>query len=134
MRLITMMSALAMLLPVAVKADECPFRDGGYCVAVLTATTSGIIANWIPIDKKEISSSVASNLNHYESLWDDMIKAKRATEQEREKVFLEAKKAGGNKIGGINLVVLAAGTLQHLVDKDVVTQEEAQRILDEAKK
>lgn len=34
---------------------------------------------------------------------------------------------------GVNLVVLSAATLQHLVDRKILTKEEAQRMLNEAK-
>lgn len=139
---LVMICAVSLAITSVVNAEECAFQDGGYCVPVIANTTAGTVVKWVAMDKrsaimdfdkKEGQLAGVTILNYYESLWDELVKAKVATQKEREEVFDKARKAGGTKIGGVNLVVLAAGTLQQLIDKDILTKEEAQRILDEAK-
>ena len=62
-----------------------------------------------------------------------MVESKLATKEDKEKVFKLARDSGGTKIGGVNLVVLSAGTLQQMVDKKILTKDEAQKILNDAR-
>ncbi len=107
---------------------------------VLTTTTSGTVETWVAIDKKDIASGLdkvqtdgVASLNYYESFWNLLIKNGKATQKDRDQAFEEAGKAGGTKVGGVNIVVLAARTFQFLIDKGVMTKEEAQKTLDEAR-
>lgn len=59
--------------------------------------------------------------------------ARMAGEADRAQAFEAARKAGGTKLGGVNLVALSAATLQHLVDRKLLTKDVAQQMLNEAK-
>ena len=137
-------SSLILLANISI-AQTCAYQDGGYCVSAIAEVTAKKLsvptetAAW---DKAKWGEAVwadegvlggTNDLNRYQNIWNEMVKNGKATEQEREQAFDEAKKAGGTKIGGVNLVVLSAATLQQLVDKNLMTKEEAQTILNNAK-
>ncbi len=146
-RCILGIASLLVLLAITtfVHADDCAYRDGGYCVAFIAKETAKKLS--IPTETAmwgqsrwnkslwatDVAMDGTNYLNYYENLWDQMVKNGKATIKDRETTFEEAKKAGGTKIGGVNLVVLAAKTLQHLVDKGALTKEEAQGILNRAR-
>lgn len=142
--LLAMTTLFFIVMGSAARAQTCVYQDGGYCVSTLTATTSGLVEE--KIDANHIFTGIRQEtgqednlvagtdyLEFYKSIWDKMIKSKLATNEDREKVFKLARDAGGTKIGGVNLVVLQAGTLQQLVDKKILTKEEAQKTLNDAK-
>lgn len=122
----------------AAHAKDCDFEDGGYCIPSIVEGTitqlkvGDLKAGWIEFSADEKITGV-DGLEYYEKLWEQLIESGKATEEEQTAVFEKAEESGGTKIGGVNLVVLAAGTLQHLVDKKLMTREEAQAILNEAK-
>jgi hypothetical protein len=137
-------SSLTLLAMTALaQAEVCAYQDGGYCLSdIASQTTRALEGKPAQPDmapkpgKKTISGMEGGTtyLNYYENVWDAMVEDGRATEGQREEAFARAKAAGGTKIGGYNLVVLAAGTLQHMVEMKIVTKEEAQEILNRAKK
>lgn len=149
MRVIALIMGIALslsLLAMTSMAQTCAYQDGGYCLSTITVTTSGYITEKERIDADQIFTGIQqapssgntlidgiSYLEFYKSLWDEMIKSGKASKEEKEKVFKLAEDSGGSKIGGVNLVVLAAGTLQHMVDKGVITQQEAQKVLNDSK-
>ncbi|MBX7149572.1 hypothetical protein K1X76_10880 [bacterium] len=128
-------------------ASECGYIDGGYCLSNMIAEACFLIESRTEIkDKITLAGSDTDfrqaltnfrdpNLIYmqYEIVWDLLIKNSLATEEEKKKSFDEASKVGGTKIGGANLVVLGALTFQKFVDLKLVTIEEAQKFLDEAK-
>lgn len=124
-------------------AQTCAYRDGGYCVsAIADQTAIKLGMQRVSLDSAKLGDAVRTSegvlggteyLNYYETIWDEMVKDGKATAQDRTKAFEEAEKAGGTKIGGVNLVVLSAMTLQQLVDKKILTKDEAQNILNGAK-
>lgn len=143
---ITGVASALILLTGIVHAQDCAYQDGGYCLSTITATTSGYITEKERIGADKIFTGIQqapssgntlidgiSYLEFYKSLWDEMIKSGKATEEKKEEVFKLAEESGGSKIGGVNLVVLAAGTLQHMVDKGVITRQEAQKVLNDSK-
>lgn len=139
--------AMTVIIAVAglVHAQTCAYRDGGYCVSAIAEVTAKKLS--VPTEMAAWGKSKGEGvllagegvlggtnyLDYYENIWDQMVKDKKATDEERKRAFDEAKKAGGTKIGGYNLVVLSARTLQQLVDKKIITGEEAQGILNTAK-
>jgi len=140
---------LAMTITIAMAsvahAQTCAYRDGGYCVSAIadqTAKKLGVPTETAVWGKSKWDEALwapegvlggTNYLNYYENIWNQMVKNQKATEQERKQAFDEAKKAGGTKIGGYNLVVLSARTLQQLVDKKIMTKDEAQSVLNAAK-
>jgi len=147
MRLIKVIVAVCLLIITAkaVHAQVCTYRDGGYCVSAIadqTAKKLGVPTETAVWGKSRWDEALwapegvlggTNYLNYYENIWNQMVKKGKATEQERKQAFDEAKKAGGTKIGGVNLVVLSARTLQQMVDKKIITRDEAQSILNAAK-
>lgn len=131
--------------------EKCSWIDGGYCVDLLVKETTQVIKADTSettkvlragIEEKRISETEDSldslpagttYYGYYESLWIALVKAGLAEERERVAAFEEAAAAGGTKIGGVNLVVLAARTLQKLVDLKWLTLEQAQEILNRAR-
>lgn len=111
-------------------AQECGFKDGGYCMAVIVTTSSSAVA--VPLEGPPMAGG-GIYISLYEKLWDELIKKQLATKEDRDYAFNEAAEAGGTKIGGYNIVVLATRTLQQLINKGVLTKEEAQDILDNSK-
>ncbi len=131
MRLIALTIFISFLAsPLLLRAQECAYRDGGYCVSAIADQAAKKL-------KKEVTTETATEgtayLTYYEKLWNQMVREGNATTKERESAFKEASRAGGTKIGGVNLVVLGARTLQKLVDLQLLTLEEAQGILDQSK-
>ena len=140
---------LAMTITIAMvsvaHAQACAYRDGGYCVSAIadqTAKKLGVPTETAVWGKSKWDETLwapegllggTNYLNYYQNIWNQMVKNGKATEQERKQAFDEARKAGGTKIGGVNLVVLSARTLQQLVDKKIMTKDEAQNILNEAR-
>lgn len=125
-----------------VHAQTCAYRDGGYCVSDIASQTARKLGihfentKWEYLSAGDMAEGVWGGtpyLNYYEGIWNKMVQSGKATEQDRKRAFDEAKKAGGTKIGGVNLVVLSAMTLQQLVDKKVLTKDEAQSILNGAR-
>ena len=136
-------------LPRGLKAAECDFQDGGYCVDAISKETfqaieksSGEAAGRIRAAGEktgfgklnEMVLTPSSLYVQYETLWDGLTQAGMASESEKKTAFEEAGEAGGTKIGGVNLVVLAARTLQKLADLKLLTMEEAQGILDRSRR
>lgn len=118
-------------LPKALPAAECGFRDGGYCVDAIWRETSEK-TGFSSLD--ETAPTVSSLYTRYEALWDRLVQTATASESEKKAAFEEAGMAGGTKIGGVNLVVLAARTLQKLADIKVLSLEEAQGILERSRR
>ncbi|MBX7149830.1 hypothetical protein K1X76_12235 [bacterium] len=131
--------ALALSLPVS--AAECGFADGGYCVDKIFSETMRVVNESKFKDKDSLTSgTILTDLTggtlvytNYDALWSGMVKTGAVTEEEKKTAFEEAGKAGGTKIAGVNLVVLGARTLQKLVDLQILTLEDAQKILNNAK-
>lgn len=125
------------------KAEStCPWGDGGYCVDTLARETLKVIQGKAESKTEAISklslpeaqaapdalSGGIPYYNFYDTLWlSGLFQDKQAT-------FDEAAAAGGTKIGGVNLVVLGARTLQRMVELGWLTMEQAQGILDQAKR
>ncbi len=107
--------------------SSCPWGDGGYCVDTLARETLRVVKEAVDPKTESIRQEVVSKLtlpegqaasdglsrgisyfNLYDTLWSSgLFQNKQAT-------FDEAAAAGGTKIGGINLVVLGARTLQRM--------------------
>ncbi len=125
----------------------CPWEDGGYCVDTLARETLKVIQ--VATDPKTDSirqeTLLKLNLpeaqtapdplsggilyyNFYDTLWSSGLF------QDKQAAFAEATAAGGTKIGGVNLVVLGARTLQKLVELKFITLEQAQAILEQSRK
>ncbi|MBI4126451.1 MAG: hypothetical protein HY465_03060 [Deltaproteobacteria bacterium] len=122
------------------RADDCAWEDGGYCVATLAQETLRVIEK-VPDEKvhamagvvREPPPSTTDHLtggipyyNFYDALWSSGFLP------EKQAAFDEAAAAGGTKIGGVNLVVLAARTLQAMVDVQWITMEQAQAMVEQA--
>lgn len=133
---------ILLLIPITAIAQNCPVSMGGYCLETLwqetnkamqtgTAAEASILE--IPSPIQESVTSETTYYGYYETLWQNLVEKGLATDEENKKAFEEATKAGGTKIGGVNLVVLAARTLQKLVDLQVLTLDQAQKILNGAK-
>lgn len=137
-----------------VVAESCAYRDGGYCIDRLLGKTITAIENssnkkvatfsktkgkqgFGKYEGQIITKSSVGNgtffYMYYETLWNWLVKSGILNNQNRQQVFVEASKAGGTKTGGVNLVVLGAGTLQQLVEKGFITTEQAQSILNQSK-
>ncbi len=121
-------------------AQNCPVVMGGYCLKTIWNETDRAIRinTTEPIVEETTKStdslpSETDYYGYYEKLWQNLVQKGLATEEESKKAFEEASKAGGTKIGGVNLVVLAARTLQKLVDLKMLTLEQAQGILNGAR-
>ncbi|MBX7149861.1 hypothetical protein K1X76_12390 [bacterium] len=143
-----------LLFSLSIRAEECGFADGGYCVDKILNETIRIV-NESPLEKvnlikKEMAETGFGKLGgmiltesmvtdgsftytRYETFWNWMVKSTVATEKEKSAAFDEASKSGGTKIAGANLVVLAARTLQELVNLQILTLQDAQKILNDAK-
>ncbi|MBX7149888.1 hypothetical protein K1X76_12525 [bacterium] len=142
MRFVKYILLCAMLVTAwTAKAEECGFVDGGYCVDKVFNETMRVVNESSFKDKASLTSgTILTDLTggtlvytNYDALWSGMLKAGAVTEEEKKTAFDEAGKAGGTKIAGINLVVLGARTLQKLVDLQILTLENAQKILNDAK-
>ena len=137
--LIMGIASLSLAMTSIVHAQVCAYQDGGYCLSEIASQTAkklGVPTEtmvWEQSNWGEALWGGTAYLNDYENIWDRMVKEGKAATQDREKAFAEAKAAGGTKIGGVNLVVLSAATLQQLIDKNLMTKNEAQTILNNAK-
>ena len=130
-----------------VQADStCPWGDGGYCVDTLARETLKVVKEAVDPKTESARQEVVSKLtlpegqaasdglsggisyfNFYDGLWaSGLLADKKAT-------YDEAAAAGGTKIGGVNLVVLGARTLQRMVELGWLTMEQAQGILNQAR-
>ncbi len=129
-------------------ASTCPWKDGGYCVDTLARETLKVIQGAADPQTDAARQAIVSKLalpegqaaiegllgggsayfNFYDGLWSSGLFSDKKT------VFDEATAAGGTKIGGVNLVVLGARTLQRMVDLKWLTMEQAQQILNGARK
>ena len=69
-----------------------------------------------------------SYFNFYDRLW------LSGLFQDKQAVFSEAAATGGTKIGGVNLVVLGARTLQRMVELGWLGLPQAQAILEQSRK
>ena len=137
------------------QATECGFQDGGYCLnPILKETLQAIEKSssekaaqiraaqekigFGKLDGMVLMASMVENGTYlyiqYEMLWNRLIEAGVVSESERKAAFEEAADAGGTKIGGVNLVVLGARTLQKLVDLKFITLEQAQGILEQSRR
>ena len=132
---------LMSLIAISARAEECGFADGGYCVDKIFSETMRVVSESSFKDKAPLTSgTILTDLTggtlvytNYDALWNGMVTAGAVTEEEKKTAFEEAGKAGGTKIAGINLVVLGARTLMKLVDLQILTLEDAQKILNDSK-
>lgn len=119
------------------QAEPCQWEDGGYCVDTLARETLRVVKESVD-PKTELRLPEAQTApdalsggipyyNFYDTLWSSGLF------QDKQTTFDEAAAAGGTKIGGVNLVVLGARTLQWLVDLKFLTLEQAQQILNGAR-
>ena len=120
---------------------------GGYDVTKLSASTLEIVKEkGIVTDKKasdleklittqpaDLLSEGTSIIDFYNKLGEIFISKGIATKADIEKSTEAATQSGGVKIGGMNLVVLGASYLNLLIDKDLLTQDGAQQVLDHAR-
>jgi hypothetical protein len=132
---------------VVVGEDHCAWEDGGYCVETLARETLRVVKEAVDPKTESIRQETLPKLNlpeaqttpdslsggipyynFYDTLWSSGLL------QDKQDAFEEAVAAGGTKIGGVNLVVLGARTLQKLVDLKFITLEQAQEILNGAKR
>ncbi|MBX7149880.1 hypothetical protein K1X76_12485 [bacterium] len=139
-----------LFLSLNARAEECYFKDGGYCVSQIFNSTRQAIDESKNEKAEQIKQGISKNgygplgitlpVNEgtfiyvsYDVLWDWMVTGGAVLAEDKTTAFNEASKAGGTKIAGVNLVVLGARTLQKLVDLQILTLEDAQKILNEAK-
>lgn len=122
-----------LLIPLTTRAENCPVVMGGYCLETLWQETKKAIEAEALEPVQESLSTETTYYGYYETFWRKLVDRGLVTDEESKQAFEEATKAGGTKIGGVNLVVLAARTLQKLVDLKILTLAEAQGILNGAK-
>lgn len=119
------------------QAESCQWEDGGYCVETLARETLRVVKESVDPktqlnlpEAQTVPDSLSGGIpyyNFYDALWSSGLF------QDKQTTFEEAAAAGGTKIGGVNLVVLGARTLQRLVDLKFITLEQAQQILNGAR-
>lgn len=115
---------------VAETLGECTYWDGGYCVSKLTSE----IADLVRADFGEPNTvEGAKYFQRLESIWNILIEKNLAMKEDMDRAFVEADKATGVKIGGANLIVLSAWTLHQMVYKNIITKDDAQKILSGAR-
>lgn len=144
MRLILLLLGLACIYPHPAKAETCLWEDGGYCVSTLARETLRVIREATKTEsaREEIASKLilpegeggatsqdplsggVPYFNFYDSLWSSGLL------QDKQTAFNEASAVGGTKIGGVNLVVLGARTLQRMVDLGWLNLDQAQAVLE----
>lgn len=149
MRHLTLVILTATLLFASTAKAEsiCPWGNGGYCVDTLAHETLRVVKEAVDPKTESVRQETLSRLNlpeaqtapdslsggipyynFYDTLWSSGLF------QDKQTSFEEAATAGGTKIGGINLVVLGARTLQKLVDLKFLTLEQAQAILEQSRR
>ena len=129
---------MLLFLPMGSQAEDCSAQMEGYCLSKIAEETVKTLSQKIEItipQEQKGNDLIAGNdyLDFYNALWDKLIASGHATVGGKEKAFETAARAGGIKIGGINLVVLAAQTLEQLSNKKIISMDKAQEILDNAK-
>ncbi|MFA5811265.1 MAG: hypothetical protein WC956_02915 [bacterium] len=121
---------------------------GGYDLEKIAAATVERLTKAdvvTPADKLDVSNVRASAssdplvhgsevIQFYARLGRILVERKAATPAEIDAVNKAAAKSGGVKIGGLNPAVLAASYLDLLVRKGMLTLQQAQAILDSAKR
>ncbi len=146
--LILVMLTATLLSASPARAESiCPWEDGGYCVDTLARETLKVIQGAADPKTESVREEVVSKItlpegqaapdglsggsayfNFYDVLWSSGLL------QDKKAAYDEAAAAGGTKIGGVNLVVLGARTLQRMVELNWLSVEQAQQILNGAKR
>src|SRR3989338_6939351 len=126
-----MLASLLVVLAITIvsmqsRADDCSVSMEGYCLSKIAEETVKTLSQKIEItipQEQKGNDLIAGNdyLDFYNALWDKLIASGHATVGGKEKAFETAARAGGIKIGGINLVVLAAQTLEQLSNKKIIS-------------
>ncbi len=143
MRHLILFILLASLLSASSASAACPWEDGGYCVDTIaretlkaiqvasdpaTETARKEMAAKLTLPEVQTTTEGLSGgsiyFNFYDVLWSSGVLA------DKKVAYDEAAAAGGTKIGGVNLVVLGARTLQRMVELNWLTMPQAQAILE----
>ena len=137
-KLILILVLIGFILPIQSKAEDCKAWMEGYCLSKIAEQTVKALPQKIeislPQDQEENELIVGNDyLSFYNNLWDKLITNNLATAKEKTKAYDMAAKSGGTKIGGVNLVILAAQTLEQLSNKKIISMRKAQEVLDHAK-
>ena len=91
------------------------------------------LTEWVShMDQQNLLSSDAAIVDFYKELGILLLAKNKATQEELDGIVRQARESGGLKIAGLNPIILGAGYLNLLVLKDVVSIDQAQKILDQA--